>query len=386
MAEPSALFSPIELRGVVARNRVALSPMCQYTAKDGHAGDWHLAHHARFALGGIGVALVEATAVEARGRITHGCTGIWSDAHVPGLKAIAELYKRHGVLPGIQIAHAGRKASGQRPWEGGGPLGAADQARGDAPWATVAPSAEAMAAGWDTPHALSVVEIREVVGAWAAAARRARAAEFQVLEIHGAHGYLIHSFLSPLSNRRNDGYGGEFARRMRFALEVTEAVRSEWPQELPLFYRASAVDLIDGGLTIEDTVELARALKARGVDVIDCSSGGVVGPTVTSAGRVRPKQGFQVPYAERVRRDAGLKTMCVGMVMDADYAEAILRQGRADLVALGRELLYNPNWALHAQQELGLDPEFRNWPVQYTWALSRRAKVLAMPIDGDGRA
>jgi 2,4-dienoyl-CoA reductase-like NADH-dependent reductase (Old Yellow Enzyme family) len=386
MAQPSQLFSPLALRGVTARNRVAVSPMCQYSARDGHVTEWHDAHHARFALGGVGIAFVEATGVEARGRITHGCTGIWSDAHVAGLSRVVQLYKRHGVVPGIQIAHAGRKASSQRPWEGGGPLAAKDAARGDAPWETVGPSPEPMGEGWHSPHPLSASEIVDVIGAFAAAARRARQAGFEALEIHGAHGYLVHSFLSPISNRRNDAYGGDLARRMRFALEVAEAVRAEWPAHLPLFYRASSVDGVEGGLVIEDTVELAKALKARGVDVIDCSSGGVLGPTVTSAGRARPKQGFQVPYAERVRRDARLMTMCVGMVRDADYAEAIVARGRADIVALGRELLYNPNWALHAAEALGVDPEYASWPVQYTWSLSRRAKVLAMPADADDRA
>ena len=386
MASGPLLFSPLALRGVTAKNRVAVSPMCQYSAKDGHVTDWHEAHHARFALGGVGIAFVEATGVEARGRITHGCTGLWSDSQVEGMARIVRLYKRHGVVPGIQIGHAGRKASSQRPWEGGGPLGPKDASRGDAPWQTVAPSPEPMGEGWHTPHPLSAAEIVGVVDAFAAAARRARQAGFEALEIHGAHGYLVHSFLSPISNRRNDAYDGDLARRMRFALEVAEAVRGEWPENLPLFYRASSVDGIEGGLTIEDTVDVAKALKARGVDVIDCSSGGVLGPTVTSAGRARPKQGFQVPYAERVRRDAGVMTMCVGMVRDADYAEAVLKDGRADIVALGRELLYNPNWALHAAQALNADPEFAAWPVQYVWTLSRRAKTLTMPADGDDRA
>jgi 2,4-dienoyl-CoA reductase-like NADH-dependent reductase (Old Yellow Enzyme family) len=375
------LFSPLALRGVTARNRIVVSPMCQYSAVAGHVTAWHEAHHARFALGGVGVAFVEATGVEERGRITHGCTGIWSDGHVEPLAHVVALYKRHGVVPGIQIAHAGRKASAQRPWEGGGPLGAADAARGDAPWQAVAPSADPMGQGWPAPHPLSADEIHSVIEAWRQAARRAREAGFQALEIHGAHGYLIHSFLSPLSNRRNDAYGGDLNRRMRFALEVTEAVRGEWPDSLPLFYRASAVDGAEGGLQIEDTVELAKALRTRGVDVIDCSSGGIYGATVTSAGRVRPVLGFQVPYAERVRHEASIKTMAVGLILEAKQADGIVCEGRADLVALGRELLYNPNWALHAAQALDADPEFARWPVQYTWSLTRRAKTMALPEE-----
>jgi 2,4-dienoyl-CoA reductase-like NADH-dependent reductase (Old Yellow Enzyme family) len=236
---------------------------------------------------------------------------------------------------------------------------------------------------WPAPHPLGVEEIRAMVEKWANAARRAHAAGFDILEIHGAHGYLIHSFFSPLSNRRNDIYGGDRNRRMRFALEVTEAVRAAWPNDRPLFYRTSAVDGIEGGVTIEDTVELAKALKARGVDVIDCSSGGLRGSATASTGRTRPKLGFQVPYAERVRREADIKTMAVGLIVDAAQAEEILRRKQADLIALARELLYDPFWPLHAAQALGADPEFAAWPEQYGWYLTRRAKALALPEAAD---
>lgn len=378
-AQKSLLFSPLALRGLTAKNRIVVSPMCQYSADNGLATDWHEAHHSKFAMGGVAIGIVEATGVEPRGRITHGCVGLWSDAHIAPLARVAALYKRFGSIPAIQIAHAGRKASTQRPWEGNQALGAGDAARGDAPWQVVGPSAEPVGPGWPVPHPLSLHEIRDMVEFWRQAARRAREAGFEILEIHGAHGYLIHSFLSPISNRRNDAYGGDLTHRMRFAMEVTEAVRAEWPDHLPLFYRTSSVDGAEGGITIEDTVELAKALKARGVDVIDCSAGGIVGPTTTAGMRTRPKPGFQVPYAERIRRDAGIKTMAVGFILEALQAEAILREGRADLIAIARELLYNPNWAVHAAQALDVDPEFEQWPVQYGWYLTRRAKVLAMP-------
>ena len=383
MPEKPLLFSPLELPGVTAKNRIVVSPMCQYAAVDGVATEWHFAHHHRFAVGGAGIGFVEATGVEARGRITPGCTGIWTDAQIPALAQIAKIYRDHGALSGIQLAHAGRKASAQRPWHGSGPLSKADEERGDKAWQVVGPSPEAVSPGWPTPHPLGVDEIRDLVDKWADAARRALAAGFDIVEIHGAHGYLTHSFFSPLSNRRNDAYGGDLNRRMRFALEVTEAVRAVWPKDRPLFYRTSAVDGLDGGVTIEDSVALAKALKARGVDVIDCSSGGLRGPATAAGSRTRPKLGFQVPYAEQVRREADIKTMAVGLIVDAAQAEEILQRKQADLIALARELLYNPFWPLHAAQALGVDPEFAAWPEQYGWYLTRRAKALALPEAAD---
>ena len=369
------LFTPITLRGVTARNRVVISPMCTYSAVDGLAQDWHLVHLGKFALGGAGVVFVEATAVEARGRITHGCVGIWSDAHAAALGRIAPWLKAHGAIPGIQLAHAGRKASMQRPWFGNGPLGPEDELRGERPWPIIGPTGEPAAEGWLAPRAMTRADVDEVIDAFAAAARRADHAGFEIAEIHGAHGYLIHSFLSPLSNTRTDAYGGDLAARMRLALEVVEAVRAAWPATKPLFFRISSVDGIGSeGWRMEDSVELARALKARGVDVVDCSSGGISGP-VTSA-MVPRELGFQVPFAAAVRRGADIATQAVGLILDGAQAEAILQSGAADLVAVAREALFDPFWAHHAARTLGLEAEFETWPEPYGWWLKRRARLL----------
>ncbi|MGA8050217.1 MAG: NADH:flavin oxidoreductase/NADH oxidase [Burkholderiales bacterium] len=369
------LFTPITLRGVTARNRVVISPMCTYSAQDGMVTDWHLVHLGKFALGGAGIVFVEATAVEARGRITHGCAGIWSDAHAQALARIAPWLKAQGTVPAIQLAHAGRKAAMQRPWFGNGPLGAQDLARGDHPWPTIGPTDEPAAEGWLAPRAMARADIDVVVGAFADAARRADRAGFEIAEIHGAHGYLIHSFLSPLSNTRTDGYGGDLAGRMRFALDVVDAVRHAWPASKPLFFRISSVDGAgSGGWCIEDSIALARALKSRGVDVVDCSSGGISGP-VTSA-MVPRELGFQVPFAAAVRREAGVATQAVGLILDGAQAEAILQSGAADLIAVAREALFDPFWPHHAARALGLDAEFADWPQPYGWWLKRRAKLL----------
>ena len=361
---------------MTARNRVVISPMCTYSALEGMAQDWHLVHLGKFALGGAGIVFVEATAVEARGRITHGCVGIWSDEHARALGRIASFLKAHGARAAIQLAHAGRKASMQRPWFGNGPLGAEDAARGDRPWEILGPTVEPAAEGWLAPHAMTRADIDQVVAAFAAAARRADRAGFEIVELHGAHGYLMHSFLSPLANTRGDAYGGELVGRMRFPLEAAEAVRAAWPADKPLFFRISSVDGVAGpGWKIEDSIELARALKARGVDVIDCSSGGISGP-VTSA-MVPREPGFQVPFAAAVRRAAGIATQAVGLILDAAQAEAVLQTGAADLVAVAREALADPFWPHHAARALGVDAEFDAWPKQYGWWLRRRAKLLA---------
>ena len=368
------LFTPLALRGVTLKNRIVISPMCQYSAVDGHANDWHLVHLGRFALGGAAMVFTEATAVEARGRITHGDLGLWEDGQIPGLARVAGFLRAHGAVPAIQLAHAGRKASMQRPWHGNGPLDERDRARGDLAWQVVAPSALPLDEGWLVPHELSLAEIAALQNAWREAARRALAAGFDVLEMHSAHGYLGHEFLSPLSNRRGDRYGGDLAGRMRFTLETAAAVREVWPQDKPLFVRVSSVDGLEGGWTIEDTVVLARELAARGVDVIDCSSGGLAGSA--TAARVKRGPGFQVPYAERVRREAGVKTMAVGLILEAQQAEAILEADQADLIAVGREALYDPSWALHAEAALGLQGEFESWPVQAGWWLERRRRSM----------
>ncbi len=373
MTQQPHLFRPFTLRGVTLKNRIVVSPMCQYSAVDGVVNDWHLDHHTGLARGGAGLILVEATAVTKEGRITHGCTGLWHDGQIAGMQMLAQRIARLGAVPGIQIGHAGRKASAQRPWEGNVALGEADAERGDTPWQTVAPTAEPFMEGWHTPRELTDLKIQGVIDAFGAAGRRAREAGFRVLEIHGAHGYLIHSFLSPLANKRADRWGGDRAGRMRFALAVAEAVRSEWPDDLPIIFRTSSTDHAPEGWQIEDTLTLTRELAARGVDLMDCSSGGAAG--MMTAARVKRKQGFQVSYAEAVKADGVLPSMAVGLILDPNYAEAVIAEGRADLVALGREVLRNPFWPQQAAEALGGDPHFEAWPAQYGWWLDKRAQA-----------
>lgn len=381
MTDKPLLFMPLELRGVTLPNRVVLSPLCMYSATSGVATDWQFAHLSTFARGGVGLVFAEATAVEPRGRITPRCLGIWTDEQAEALKPTTRFIEAMGSVPGMQIAHAGRKGSAAPPWTGGKPLPPGDTSWGDAAWQPVGPSPMPVADGWQTPHALGGDEIADMITAFADAARRSLAAGFKVLEIHGAHGYLIHSFLSPLTNQRNDAYGGDLQGRMRFALEVTEAVRAVWPEDLPLFFRLSAVD--GRGWELADSVVLARELAARGVDVVDCSAGGIAGaPAFRAENDGRPVRsagdrplGFQVPYAEHVRREAGVPTMAVGRIVDPRQAEDILEQGRADLIAIGRELMYNPFWALHAAEALGAEDAFGLWPDQYRWAVVRRAEL-----------
>jgi len=373
------LFEPLALRSVTLRNRVVISPMCQYSAENGFVTDHHLVHLGRFALGGAGLVFVEATAVLPEGRITHGDTGIWSDEHVPGLARIAAFLKANGAAAGLQIAHAGRKASMQRPWHGNGPMNETDRARGETPWQTFAPSAIPIDEGWLVPAELDAAGMRRVKEGFVAAAERATRVGFDVLEIHSAHGYLLHSFLSPLTNRRSDAYGGSRDKRMRFPLEVAEAVRARWPTDRPLFLRLSAIDAVEGGLEIEDTLAYAAALKRIGIDVIDCSSGGIAGSATASKGVPRG-YGFQVGFAERIRRETGIATMAVGLITDPRQAEAIVGNGSADLVAIGREALANPNWPLQAEAALGAaaaHSPFALWPVQAGWWLALRARTLA---------
>jgi 2,4-dienoyl-CoA reductase-like NADH-dependent reductase (Old Yellow Enzyme family) len=375
MATRPLLFTPTELRSVKLKNRIVISPMCNYSAIDGHINDWHVVHLGKFAQGGAGLVFTEAAAVEEHGRITHGDLGIWSDEHVPGLARVVSFLRSQGAVPAIQLAHAGRKASMQRPWHGNGPMDDNDRARGEIVWKIVAPSPIRLEEGWIKPHELSISEINALQNNWRLAAERALCAGFEVLEMHSAHGYLNHEFLSPLSNKRTDKYGGDLTGRTRFTLETAEILRAVWPDDKPLFTRVSSVDGLDGGWRMEDTVALARELKARGVDVIDCSSGGLLGSA--TAARVKREPGFQVPFAEQVRREADIKSMAVGLILDGHQAEQILQSGRADLIAIGREALRNPNWPLHAELQLGCQGNFESWPVQYGWWLDKRHKAMA---------
>ncbi|WP_298859879.1 NADH:flavin oxidoreductase/NADH oxidase [uncultured Sulfitobacter sp.] len=374
MAPTPHLFQPLTLRGITTRNRVVISPMCQYSAHEGHMDDWHLVHLGRFATGGAGIVFTEATAVQKSGRITHGCPGLWNDSQIAGHARVAQFALRNGAIPAIQLAHAGRKSGMQRPWFGNGPLNEDDTARGDMPWAPVGPSAIRVAEGWPMPHALTREDIAMLIADFVSAAERALAAGYKIAEVHGAHGYLIHSFLSPLSNKRTDEYGGDLAGRMRLALEVTHAVRAVWPDDLPLFFRTSAVDGTPEGWSLDDTVVLASALKRIGVDVMDCSSSGIAGSATTGAPSKR-QPSFQVPYAERVRKEAQMTTMAVGLITHAQQAEDILAESRADLIAIGREALVNPMWALHAARDLGHDTTFETWPEQSGWWLASRQKT-----------
>jgi 2,4-dienoyl-CoA reductase-like NADH-dependent reductase (Old Yellow Enzyme family) len=346
------LFSPLEIRGVKFRNRIAVSPMCQYSCEDGFATDWHLVHLGSRAVGGAGLVIVEATAVEARGRISPGDMGIWKDDHIAPLARAAKFIREQGAAPGIQIAHAGRKGSTAAPWNGGAMI---DSENGG--WVPVAPSAVPFKEADPPPAELSLAEIEGVAGAFRKAALRALEAGFQVLEIHDAHGYLLHEFLSPLANKRTDHYGGSYENRVRFPLEVMGAVRSVWPESLPLFLRISATDWAEGGWNIEDSVDLAQRAKLVGVDLIDCSSGAMVPWAKIPVG-----PGFQVPFAERIRKEVGILTGAVGMITDAAQADTIIRTGQADLVLLAREFLRDPYWALRASRALGGGQAA---PVQY---------------------
>ena len=353
MAE-ALLFDSYRLREVTLRNRIAVSPMCQYSSQNGFANDWHLVHLVSRAVGGAGLVLTEAAAVEPRGRISPQDLGIYQDEHIEPLARITALIREHGAVPGIQLAHAGRKASTARPWEGGAPL--AESQGGWRP--VVGPSAVPFAEGYPVPHALTREEIAGIVAAFGAAARRSLEAGFQVVEIHSAHGYLLHEFLSPLSNRREDEYGGSFANRTRLLREVVAAIRREWPERLPLFVRISVTDWIEGGWNVDESVELAQRLKGEGVDLIDCSSGALAPtPTPIPAG-----PGYQTAFAERIRREAGIPTGAVGIITEPAQAEHILRSGQADLVLLARELLRDPYWPLRAAAELHHDIP---WPKQY---------------------
>lgn len=379
MPQPQ-LFQPFTMRGVTAKNRILISPMCQYSATEGMANDWHLVHLGKFAQGGAGIVMTEAIAVTPEGRITHGDLGLWHDGQTAPLARIAAFIRDNGALPAIQLAHAGRKGSMQRPWFGNAALTDADRARGDEPWEIVAPSAIPMDEGWLMPHQLAEDELDGLREQWGHATTRAADAGFEMLEVHCAHGYLLHAFLSPLSNRRTDGYGGDRASRMRYPLEIIETVRAAWPDSLPLTVRISSVDGVEGGIDLADSVAFAQEAKARGVDLIDCSSGGLLGSA--TAARIPRGYGFQVPFAETIRKEAEIPTIAVGLILHPEQAGEIVENGQADLVAIGREALFDPNWPLHALLELGEGEEaFADWPKQYGWWLERREPGLRK-LDG----
>ena len=348
----TGLFTPLSIRGTNFRNRIAVSPMCEYSSQDGFANDWHLVHLGSRAVGGAALVLTEAASVEARGRITPADLGIWKDEHIDKLAQITAFIKQQGAIPGMQIAHAGRKASCRVPWDGGTAIPAADGG-----WQTVAPSAMPFRNTDPVPKELSVAEIHEVVEKFGAAARRGLAAGFEVVEIHAAHGYLLHEFYSPLSNRRTDEYGGSFENRIRLTLEVAKTVRAILPEKNPLLVRISSTDWKENGWTLDDSVRLAEHLRAIGVDLIDCSSAGLVPDAKIALGPA-----YQAPFAERIRKEAGILTGAVGLITDPDQANRIIGSGQADMVLLARQMLRDPYWPLHAAQVLKapLEP-----PVQY---------------------
>jgi 2,4-dienoyl-CoA reductase-like NADH-dependent reductase (Old Yellow Enzyme family) len=364
------LLQPLTLRGLTLPNRLVVAPMCQYSVTDGLVGDYHLVHLGRFALGGFGTVMVEATGVTADGRISPGDVGLWDDAQIPGLARIAAFLHEHGSVPAIQLAHAGGKASTLRPWDGHGPVIAENARPGEEPWTAVSPSGVPMGAGWPAPHPLTTAEMDDVREAFVAAARRALAAGYQLVEVHAAHGYLLNQFLSPLTNLREDSYGGSVEHRMRFPLEVVAAVRAVWPADLPLVVRVSAVDAQRDGTTLADTIAFAHELKALGVDAIDVSGGGI------GAGWEHPiGYGYQVPFAAAIREQTAIPTMAVGLVVDPHQAEATVATGQADLVAVAREAQDDPNFAVHAAREL-TGGSYDTYPVQAGPRLAARDRLL----------
>lgn len=355
-----ALFRPLQLRGVTLRNRIAMSPMCQYSSDDGFANEWHVAHHAARAVGGVGLLIAEATGVEPEGRITPNCLGIWKDEHIPALRKVTEFASRYGAVPGIQLAHAGVKASRNRPLHETPNAFVKPEEGG---WMPVGPSAKRYGQDGPVPHELSVGEIERIRGSFVAAARRSIAAGFRVVELHFAHGYLGHSFLSPLMNERKDEYGGSFDNRVRFLLDTAREVRAALPEDVPLLVRLSCTDWTEGGWTLDDSVEVSRRLAQVGVDLIDCSSGGA-----SRSAQIPVGPGYQVALAERIRREAGIATGAVGLITEPAQADTIVAEGRADLVLMGRELLRDPHWPLRAW--VALKPTTPP-PIarEYAWAL-----------------
>lgn len=353
------LLSPLTIRGITLKNRIVVSPMCQYSSEDGLANDWHLVHLGSRAAGGAGLVFVEATAVTPEGRITPADMGIWDEKHVEPLARIARFVSSQNSVPAIQIAHAGRKASCAPPADGGARLG---PEKGG--WTTLAPSAVPFNENEPAPKALTIEEIKDTVAAFEAGAKRAIAAGFKILEIHSAHGYLLHEFLSPISNKRTDEYGGSFENRIRLPLEVVSAFRKIMPESMPLFVRISCTDWVEGGWDISQSVELAKRMKPLGVDLIDCSSGALIPQAVIPVAK-----NYQVPFAEKIREEANILTGAVGLITETQQANEVITTGAADLAFLAREMLREPYWALKAEQTLGQEP---GWPLQYGWAVRRR--------------
>ncbi|WP_336621914.1 NADH:flavin oxidoreductase/NADH oxidase [Variovorax sp. J22R115] len=375
MTNDPLLFQPLQLRELVLNNRIVISPMCQHAAESGRATPWHMVHLGKFALGGAGLILTESTAVDPRGRIGTADLGLWEDNQIEPLKGVVDFVHSNGGAIGVQLAHAGRKAGSQPLWEGGAALSEQRLASDPQPWQRLGPSALPAGPGWSVPVALDAAGLADVVQSFVDATLRADQAGFDVVELHFGHGYLVASFLSPNSNHRNDEWGGSLEGRMRLALEIARKVRAAWPEGKPLFCRLSAVDGSVDGWSLEDSIVLSRELARCGVDVIDCSSGGLT--EETRALPVPRGLGFQVPFSQRIRQEAEIKTQAVGMIVDARQAEAVLADGKADLIALGREALFDPYWPHHAAITLGVDPAYKRWPVRHGVWLAKRAPGLA---------
>jgi 2,4-dienoyl-CoA reductase-like NADH-dependent reductase (Old Yellow Enzyme family) len=365
----SLLLAPVTIRELTLRNRIVVSPMLQYAGVNGYPSEWHFVNLGRFATGGAGLVFLESTKVHARGCTTPSDLGIWKDDFIAPLKRIADFVRAQGAAVGIQVGHAGRKARNSRPWEGRAPLNSFSGVDHGEEWELIGPSALGHSPSAGVPRAMSTQDIRDEIDDWGKAAVRADRAGFDILEIHAAHGYLIHQFLSPLANQRTDHYGGSLSNRLRFAVEIADEMRRRWPAHKPLFMRISAVDGNDW--TLDDSIELAKVIKDHGVDVIDCSSGGITKEVMASP----PGPGYQVPYAEEIKRNSGIATMAVGLITDPNQAEEILRRGQADLVALGREMLLNPNWPIHAAKTLDADNPYELLAPNYRFWLEKRANI-----------
>ncbi|WP_454689163.1 NADH:flavin oxidoreductase/NADH oxidase [Achromobacter aloeverae] len=370
------LFSPITLKGVAARNPIAVSPMCQYQSVDGSPTDWHFVHMGRYAVGGAGIVFYEETAVELRGRKTPRCAALFDDGQIPEYRRIAELVRSLGAVPAIQLGHSGGRGSERGPLDGRKPLTEKDADSGWEPWEAVSSSAVQLRKGSPIPRTMDLKDIQQVIEAFADSALRALQAGFEIIEIHGAHGYLIQQFLSPVVNRRKDAYGGSLAGRMRFALEVTEAVRAVWPADKPLFFRISVLDGKGGLWSLDDSIELARNLQARGVDLIDCSSGGLLGDSAMP--EVPRVPAYHAPYAQRIKDATGMLTMAPGLITGAWQAENLLRQGCVDLIGMARELMFNADWPVHAARELGVENYLQLFPAEFVPRLQGREEQVGM--------